>query len=95
VNGGDTVTPSSIPTYSANKRLALVVGPTKQFGKLVVVDDKLGMAGGADDRLATVPTGFAPFEDAANRMATPLAEVLENGKDNRAERLHSQIVETR
>jgi len=54
----------------------LVVSPTQQFGKLVIVDNELGRADRADNCLTAIAASLAPFENSANCVAIPFAQVL-------------------
>ncbi len=53
-------------------------GPSFKCAELFLDKDELGRAARTHDCVGAIPTGLAPFEDIAKRMAIPLAQMLDH-----------------
>ena len=75
----------SIPADAADERHTLRVRPAAELGQLVIIDQEVGGAAGADDRLLAVSPRFTPLQNIPERVALAFAEVSDDGSDARAQ----------
>lgn len=65
--------------YAASECDAVRLCPRFEHGEVILVDQELFLAHGADDGDRSVAPCFAPFDQIAKGMAVALAEVAQDG----------------
>jgi hypothetical protein len=74
-----------LPADAADEGDAFGIRPLAKFFKFLIIDKEVLGASRTDDRLLAVTPGFAPFEHAAERVAIPFTEMIDDGADMRTQ----------
>ena len=67
-----------VPADTADERYPFVVGPAAKLFKFFIIDEKMRGTAGTDDGLLAVTPRLAPFEHAAECVAIPFAQMIDD-----------------
>ena len=67
-----------VPANAADERYPFVVGPAAKLFKFLIIDEEMRGTAGTDDGLLAVTPRLAPFEHAAECVAIPFAQMIDD-----------------